>query len=161
MNYLNEEDYIKAINDNPDNRTYQLLFAEYLQEKGEDNLAEGWRVLIEKGKKPVKGVRYETILWEDWNWFPAHGRFQDLFGVSCVLPLEDFREVIIDIGFSTFFGAMQAAAVAYVRYTYDENYGKECPVCEGTGIYQIPNGEQFDPIRYKECSNCNGIGFIR
>ena len=159
---MQPSDYIEAINNNPENRMYQQLYAEYLEDSGESHLAEGWRVLIEKGKRPKYWLPSKLHDYEGWNWLNCwnHEGVSDRL-MECY---HEQDESLID-AFPTFFDAMQAAAVAYVRFTYDPDYGKQvCPTCKGEKGHVVdtggsnPDGSWIED--WASCEDCAGKGVV-
>lgn len=116
-----EQAYIDAINADPDDRTLQLVYAEWLEEQG-DPRAEGWRVLIEAGKRPI--LDYNSInpshLFFGWSWFPDP-TFED--GPSkhhwaALIPYACLEQEVWSKAkgiTETFHAAMDAAAIAWVQ----------------------------------------------
>jgi uncharacterized protein (TIGR02996 family) len=107
-----ESDFVSAINADPDDRTMQLIYADWLDGQ-DDPRAEGWRVLIEAGKRPDGGFVSET---KPFGWF--------LGGEESTLPCdlfdllsndEDLMQLWYEHNFPTFHAAMDAAAVAWSR----------------------------------------------
>lgn len=113
-----DQNFIDQINENAgkEPRFIELVYADYLLEKKEEEyLAEGWRVLIEKGKKPARFYftwnppHYESR----WYWDDHRGLTESNSLRFIGDPFDPQKE------FKSYYEAMNAAAIAYVRYTYD------------------------------------------
>lgn len=99
-----EQDFIDAINANPDDLTTQLVYADWLDERG-DSRAEAWRVLIEERHRP------ERIKHGGW-WWPHDSNGPDDF-----LGATHYHE--------TFFEAMESAIFLYVSFFSEDKVGTD------------------------------------
>lgn len=100
-----EQQFIDAINADPDNRLTQYVYADWLEDQG-DPRGESWRVLLGEGKRPL-------LLSGDWLWW------RDPDGCSWN---GTFLAILTFKPFLTFHAAMDAAAVAWVRCHRDPEY---------------------------------------
>jgi uncharacterized protein (TIGR02996 family) len=117
---MHESDFIDAINADPDDRFTQLVYADWLDEQG-DPLAEGWRVLIEAGKRPD--------LWEDrpgvprdfigWGWSFWEGVDPPSRNLNGFIEHSIWNSEFLWKGCKTFWHAMNRVALAWVRANRD------------------------------------------
>ena len=96
-------------------RFVEKVYADWLDEMG-DPRAEAWRVLLEAGKRP------ELWFGEEWHWFKTmffqrNERIESRLDDSLFLAYPRSYD-----GFETFFDAMNAAAIAWVRANRDEDF---------------------------------------
>jgi uncharacterized protein (TIGR02996 family) len=112
--------FADAINQDPDNRDLQLIYADWLDGQG-DPRAEAWRVLIEAGRFPEKCIGYHPGL-VDWRWYqsPLAGRAHQL-DLEWIIT----NKVVYYGTHRTIFSAMDAAAVAWVRWHRDPEFLRE------------------------------------
>ncbi len=114
---MNEADFIQAINQNPADHNLQLVYADWLDERG-DLRAEAWRVLVERGLFPT-----QITAWPDKY---EHNKPPPGFGLWRWQDRERFLKVLShDRCFGnrrTYFLAMDDAAVAWVRLHRDPDF---------------------------------------
>jgi uncharacterized protein (TIGR02996 family) len=113
--------FADAINQDPDNRDLQLIYADWLDGQG-DPRAEGWRVLIEKGRIS----EFWVDCWSNWNW--QADAFQGF-------PYREWKQfwddLVFQTDFPTFHAAMDAAAIAWVRCHRDPEFMRETEEAKG------------------------------
>lgn len=108
-----EQQFIQAINANAGqgDRLAEYVYADWLDERG-DPRAEGWRVLLEQGKRP--DLTKEGI-WQ-WWYYDEHcettsSRTRDILGEYPNFYLDHMEKQS-----KTFYGAMNNLTIAWLRY---------------------------------------------
>lgn len=157
---IRESDFIEAINAAPDDRTIQLIYADWLDER-DDPRGMAWRVLIEAGKRPKR----TSYPWRDgkcWDWYPASTLDPD-----SVHDLDENLWGHVTSAYLTFFEALDDAAIAWVRANYDSDFRmwEICDFCNGSGqSFAVDGVEVIDGKtvginpRPVPCMCCDGKG---
>ena len=111
-----EQAFIEAINANAGqgDRFVEKVYADWLEERG-DPRAEGWRVLLEDGKRP-------TMTWHDelWDWLPEGYHSRRI--CDCDLPTPIWDLTRNSTRYESFFSAMDDAAISWVRCYRDPDF---------------------------------------
>ena len=110
-----EQQFIESINANAGqgDRFVERVYADWLDELG-DPRAEGWCFLLKEGKRP------ELWFGEEWHWFKSFNRFPTHQSSRLDNSLFHVHPGSYD-GFETYFEAVNAAAIAWVRRNRDED----------------------------------------
>lgn len=122
-----EQQFIDAINaeQGQGHRLAEYVYADWLDDQG-DPRGEAWRVLLEAGKRPIKGTfRKDGEVVEFFYWWYQYGGSDDDRGrLGDILPYAPVGEVayILALRSQPFHGAMNAAAIAWVRCHRDLEY---------------------------------------
>ena len=66
---MTQQDWGKLFEDNPEDRTLRLAFADWLEEHGEAGRAEGVRWYVETGRKPYRSSQPGLWVWWDQGQF--------------------------------------------------------------------------------------------
>lgn len=117
-----EQQFINAINAQAGegDRLSEYVYADWLEDQG-DPRAEGWRVLLEAGKRPAKDLIFpgSTEMFSGWHWFPFYPQHRiHRYRMEVRLPNE-FYETIDILGVNnaeSYFHAMDAAVIAWVEH---------------------------------------------
>lgn len=112
-----EQPFIDLINASPEDDFPKLMYADWLEEGGECELAEGWRVLVQEGERP-------EFYQDDWNWWQPSEN-EDVFPKHSQLSFPTHLSEWFNRSYETHFESMQEAVLAYVRHTYDSEYARE------------------------------------
>jgi uncharacterized protein (TIGR02996 family) len=134
---MKESDFIDAINADPDDRTLQLIYADWLDGL-DDPRAEAWRVLVEAGKRPAGDVSYLLPNggfhnFPGWQWFPRFVRSHNSedawmeYAPHAVVERELWN-IMPFFRFDSFFKTFNVAAIAWVRANRDEEFMRESEV---------------------------------
>lgn len=64
------QSFAKSINADPLDDFPKLMYADWLEEGGQSDLAQAWRVLVERGKVPILDYYTDFTRFRDWRFFP-------------------------------------------------------------------------------------------
>lgn len=109
-----EDDFQAALDANPADHVTRLVFADWLQERG-DPRAEGYRALGMLWKKPQRGVRRNELWGYTWVDVVSYSRYVD---IARVLPEDWFRDAFstqVSDDKNTRREAEDAAALAFAK----------------------------------------------
>ena len=63
MVQLTTQDWMISLEDNPQDRDLRLVYSDWLEEQGQQEEAEAWRLLIEKGYSPCDRTDHTVPAW--------------------------------------------------------------------------------------------------
>lgn len=115
-----EQALIDLINANAGqgDRLAEYVYADWLDDRG-DPRGEGWRVLLEMGKRP--DFRSEAISsWGNWTWWKPDDRIKK-YSIHSQLGF-NVKSSDWFGWFQDYFDAMDAAAIAWVRENRDPEF---------------------------------------
>lgn len=120
------QSFAKEINGDPLDDFPKLMYADWLEDGGESDLAQAWRVLVEKEKVPILDYAADFMRFSDWRFFPdptahkkgteGHSYWMDRIPTATI-PEEMWRR--LQNPYRSCFDAYQAAAIAWMEI-YEE-----------------------------------------